>query len=392
MTAQHQERDDITVRFHGTSSDPHATVRLETRATRATVHCAPKETRRYSVAPNPGLDTAALGDRARREAAQLAATLEAWRGTWHDGPPLRATLTATWAARRYADSDGIQEASESFWADIHVHVADGHRAHEPSLMQVRDGAADIDDVRAALERAARRQQQTLTRRSSLPPIQAPLRGIPLLLTPATAGIVLHELVAHRREQRRRAAPAARWGPDELTVAAVLPSSRAFDDDGSVARQALLLKAGRPTNALADALDFDFDLGLDPHPPCSGLAQAAWHHAQARLRLTHLEAAAGEPVAGLTAVPRALVVYEICAAEYCDEVAVFGTHDAVVCHDGTAAGRLSPAVLVLDGASLLTARVGDDVLAGPAGRCVKAGQSLPSVVRSPSLLLRDYQWM
>jgi len=234
----------------------------------------------------------------------------------------------------------------------------------------------------------------LRRRGSATPPAGRLR---VLLAPAAAGVLLHELVGHplegdlaaqprgtRLHRNEAVLPLALDLADDPTVAG-LPGSFEFDDEGERAARRLLLHAGRLVGFLCDrraAAALRGEAGNArrgsvhslPRPRISNLVADApdldpeMLRKDARLEVRALAGGVTDPATGLVRLP---------------------VRDGVVLRRGRPLGVVGPCTLV---ATLEAARGGLVAAAGPAepsaepGWCVKGGEAVATGSLSPWLLV------
>lgn len=242
---------------------------------------------------------------------------------------------------------------------------------------------DLEDGPAALARAL----AELFRARDAPPPEPGCRVV--VLAPAAAAVLLHEVVAHALEADNLAltgSPAAAIGVelaspllDLLDDPANAPAGvrRQTDDEGVPVRRRWLLRAGRVEEPLADRFWADRTGALQP-----GAARRGSRHQAPTPRSTHLELLPGRTPAAdlLSQAHGGLFVEEFSRGRLDPLSGTFAVEAS--CARRIGAGGLGDRVgrLRLSGrmAELLRAvtAVGDESHAGGAGWCAKDAQRLP----------------
>ena len=236
------------------------------------------------------------------------------------------------------------------------------------------------------------------RRGGVPPPGGRLR---VLLAPAAAGVLLHELVGHplegdlatppggrRLRQHEALVPIPLDVVDDPTLAD-LPGSFTFDDEGVPAARRPLLDRGRLAGFLCDRRTAAM-LHAEP-----GNARRSSVHAPPRPRISNLVAtAAPADVAALRSEAR-LEVRSL-AGGVTDPITGamrLAVRDAVLLRRGHPAGLVARCTLV---ARVEAARAGVIGAAGPAepssepGWCRKGGEAVPTGSRAPWLLVEGLE--
>ncbi|MCY9787135.1 hypothetical protein KIK06_24935 [Nocardiopsis sp. EMB25] len=265
--------------------------------------------------------------------------------------------------RRYRDSTDFHFDHRQTWCD--VRLFSGNRSYNVS---VRDGT---DDVVLLPNLLAGMAQELLTQRErrSLPVYRIP-HSSTVVLRPNLAGILVHELIGHLLEET----DPKHVGPKGFSVEAQGPPGRAFDDFGEPVQHLFLVKDGVVSRR-------------DRRERGRGFAQAGWHQGPPIVRFTDLTVSSCTS-SGAMPQDEFVVCHRSRGAELVGQRALVSVDDAELVRDGVTVGRLRPFLFTVDAEGLtetMVALLGNSV-PGRAGMCVKAGQSLPTRVTSPSIVL------
>lgn len=284
-------------------------------------------------------------------------------------------FTETRGVRCYEDSDGNRFQTESAWTHSWVGGRGGAQGRT-----LADGTPDVSKVPTMILRLVRDARW----RGGLPltTIDRVPRAV-LVLTPSVAAVLWHELVAHVAEELRSGTAPLRIGPDTLTITAEHPRRRGLDDDGDPIGPGVIVHNGIIASGRSGG-------GHRNGRWLTGLAQAAWHTGPARPRCTHLQVVPTESSATSTANhDTAIVCRSTSGAELFGRYALIDVSTAELAQDGAPVRALRPFRFGVGIRQLARCveSIGDDTSAGRAGLCVKAGQALPTVVRTPTIVLR-----
>jgi len=224
----------------------------------------------------------------------------------------------------------------------------------------------------------------------------------VLLAPAAAAVLLHELVGHPLEGDLLLRGASPWAGRSgqailrfpLTVVddptrADLPGGHSADDEGSAAAPRPLVDAGVLCGALADRRTAGL-LGVEP-----GNARRAGVHAPPRPRISNLVATARDP---LPEPPRGDATLEVAAfasgtLEPASGTILLRVRRAFSLRRGERRQSLAPFTLAgsVDGVTLgLLAAAEPAAAAAEPGWCTKEGEAVPTGGHAPWLLLEGLE--
>lgn len=308
------------------------------------------------------------------------------------GPHAAAKIRTIVGTREYRDGRGLSFLYRSAWHDVVVGLAPLASATETpptaEAAYVADGTPTAAKVPWLLADLATELRQRCAAAQSADPASVshwkdepgasrpraqppPARAVlPVVLAPAVAGVLMHELIGHVIEELPPRAGPLLVGPRNFNVRAYHPRRRGYDDEGTAVADAAVVRSGT----------------LQAPHPFGGLSQAAWHRGWPQARCTHLTVAPAEATSALFArAVGGLVATATSGAELLGRYAVLRVSAAAWLPDRHPA----TAFLLRIGLSTLPellAGIGDDTRPGRAGYCVRGDQPLVSQVRTPSLLL------
>ncbi|MFE7114113.1 hypothetical protein ACFU99_01640 [Streptomyces sp. NPDC057654] len=292
-------------------------------------------------------------------------------------PQTTPTLQLTRSLRDYRNSEGMTTALATDTWDLSLHGPTG-----TSLRRLTHSPAAL--ARLAARLAAQWQQQ----HHQPPPAPAPLPDhTALVLAPAVAGVLIHELIGHALEEGDLP-PRTPVLPAHTRITAPPAAGRPADDEGVTTRALTLVDDG--TTALAPT-----DRTTTPHDSCpAGHAWCAPHGLQPRLRLLDLTVHNPAAPHGHGAWPAATAYCTaVRGAQYHAGQALLDISHAELVTSGTAPLLLAPFRLAAGHRDLAravftttTPALLDKPDHAPRGACIKHGDLLPSRVQCPPLLL------
>lgn len=280
-------------------------------------------------------------------------------------------------SRQYSDESGRSFTAESVWSRVVV-----QRLDDGALHSVTDGSDNIGDLPELLRSGV---AELASRRSPPKLIDRPDGPIPLLLSPTTAAVLMHELIAHSAEMISRNKLPIRIGPADLTVSVYHPRESGYDDQGTPIKPVRLVTDGNLHAAFGARNRLRYQIVP------TGLAQAGWHDGPPYVRCTHMSIRSLAPTPRiLDEIKEAVVCTGTSGAELIRRQAYVGISAASLIRNGRTIARLRPFTIAvgLDSLADKICAIGDDVSLGRSGMCLSNGQLLPTKTSAPTIALRD----
>jgi hypothetical protein len=262
--------------------------------------------------------------------------------------------------RSYHNRDGIHaDICEDSWSLT---------TRSPRGQLARETVLDVLDLPAAYHRARIRADQTAPQ----PVADSVPAGLPFVLAPAAASVLVHELVAHAVEERDIRPGDRVLSPGSAVT--VIPRRPGCDDEGVPSHALQIIEGGVVTRDVGDR--------AGPTPP-AGHSWCGAHLAPPRVRLTHLTVSGGTAVAA----PRRHVWCErLSGGRYFHGRAVLEVQQAWLVDADDPMTAVRPFRLVVSHRDTATGAMLGSIPGPVLGTCVKDGDLLSSEIVCGAFLL------
>lgn len=273
---------------------------------------------------------------------------------------------------RDADGSGYEYKNEDTHRVATVRINDVAFQMTERLQDSAPIEASLADFMEASARAAARRHA-----------ERPAPGsATLLLGPAVAAVLLHELFGHGAEEFLLAMKGTSFGTSDLNITAFHPRRTSMDDLGMPTY---------PLGIVEHGVVLPQAMGRSRSALLSGLAQAAWHSGPPLARCTHLAVGPGSGgKADVESVADGILCLESNGGELVGRTAYVGISRARLVREGAEIGSLSPFTfkVSIDELSDKLLAIGSLAVRTRSGWCVKMGQSLVTESECPMLLLDE----